>query len=86
MPYRTTADLPDSIRTYVPRHAQVIYLEAFNLAWEEYKYPEDRRGNVSREQISHQVAWSAVKKVYVRDEITGKWKPRHHRLDRGFAL
>lgn len=32
MPYRTLAELPDSVRDHVPKHAQEIYKEAFNSA------------------------------------------------------
>ncbi len=60
MPYREIADLPDSVRHRLPRHAQEIYLAAFNSAWEEYASREDR------EMVAHKVAWSAVKKQYVK--------------------
>ena len=33
MPYRTNADLPASVRTHLPDHAQDIYREAFNHAY-----------------------------------------------------
>jgi len=46
------------------RQAKDIYLAAFNHAWEEYKNPEDRRGDESREEVAHKVAWAAVKQKY----------------------
>lgn len=64
MPYKTLSDLPDSVKNNLPKHAQEIYKEAFNSAWQEYKDPEDRRGDASREETAHRVAWSAVKKKY----------------------
>ena len=36
MPYASVADLPPRIREHLPLHAQEIFLEAFNHAWEEY--------------------------------------------------
>ena len=48
----------------LPAHAQDIYREAFNHAWQEYASPEERRGDASREETAHKVAWSAVKKKY----------------------
>ena len=36
MPYRSIADLPSGIHDHLPPHAQEIFLEAFNHAWEEY--------------------------------------------------
>lgn len=64
MPYARNEDLPDSVREHLPEHAQDIYRAAFNHAWEEYKSPEDRRGDASREETAHKVAWAAVKQKY----------------------
>jgi cation transport regulator len=64
MPYDRNADLPDSVRHKLPEHAQDIYREAFNSAFEEYKSARDRRGGASREETAHKVAWSAVKQKY----------------------
>jgi cation transport regulator len=33
MPYRTNSDLPMSVQTHLPPHAQDIYREAFNHAF-----------------------------------------------------
>ncbi|UCE76978.1 MAG: ChaB family protein [Gammaproteobacteria bacterium] len=72
MPYTNLSSLPESVRNNLPRHAQEIYLAAFNNAWEEYRDAEDRRGKASREEVAHKVAWAAVKQQY---ENTGdKWQ------------
>ncbi len=76
MPYKEINDLPDRVRENLPKHAQEIYLEAFNNAWDQYAKPEERRGDASREETAHKVAWSAVKKVYEKDEKTGAWKKK----------
>jgi cation transport regulator len=76
MPYQTINELPESVRTNLPRHAQEIYLEAFNNAWEQYADPEKRRGSESREETAHKVAWAAVKQKYEKDEKSGKWKEK----------
>ena len=68
MPYKTNDELPDSVRNNLPKHAQEIYRKAFNSAWEEYKSPEDRRRDDSREEVAHKVAWSAVKKEYHKED------------------
>ncbi len=70
MPYKTTSALPDSVRDNLPSHAQEIYMEAFNNAYDEYK----ERGAEGREETAHKVAWAAVKKKYHKDDATGKWK------------
>ncbi|MCC6616444.1 MAG: putative cation transport regulator ChaB [Anaerolineae bacterium] len=74
MPYSKLTDLPESIRDNLPKHAQEIYKEAYNSAWDQYKDPDDRRGDASREETAHRVAWSAVKKDYDKDDKSGKWK------------
>lgn len=72
MPYNTNNDLPDSVQHVLPQHAQDIYRSAFNNAWEEYKSPKMRRGNVSHEEVAHKVAWAAVKKKY--HKVGEKWE------------
>jgi cation transport regulator len=71
MPYKTNQDLPDSVRDNLPPHAQTIYREAFNHAWDEYTNPAKRRKGGSHEEVAHRVAWSAVKKQYEKDDE--KW-------------
>lgn len=66
MPYQSKADLPESVRHVLPAHAQEIYREAFNHAWKEYADPDERRDDASREEVSHRVAWAAVKKKYTK--------------------
>ena len=58
MPYATRRDLPASVKDNLPAHAQDIYKEAFNSAWEEYGHEEER---------AHRVAWGAVKEKYHKD-------------------
>lgn len=72
-PYKSVDDLPESVRDNVPKHAQEIYRKAFNSAWDEYDDPEERHGDNSREETAHKVAWGAVKRVYEKDEKSGKW-------------
>lgn len=64
MPYGKTSELPDSVKHVLPAHAQEIYKEAFNSAFEEYKDQSKRRGDADLEETAHKVAWSAVKKTY----------------------
>ena len=73
MPYKTNKDLPEKVLHVLPDHAQDIYREAFNHAWEEYSTPEERLGDSSREETAHKVAWAAVKRKY--EKIGDKWKP-----------
>ena len=68
MPYDQLQDLPRQVRDNLPRHAQEIYQAAFNNAWDQYKNPEDRRGDADREETAHKVAWAAVKQKYEKGE------------------
>ena len=74
MPYDSIGDLPDSVKEHLPKHAQEIYKEAYNNAWEQYKDPSQRRGDASQEETAHRVAWAAVKKEYQKNAQTGKWE------------
>jgi cation transport regulator len=76
MPYSSNRELPDSVRHVLPSHAQTLYQKAFNSAWDQYKEADDRRGDESREQVAHKVAWSAVKKEYSKGD-DDKWHPNH---------
>ena len=71
---QSLADLPESVKNILPKHALEIYKEAYNNALEQYKNPEKRRGDASLEETAHKVAWAAVKEQYEKDKDTGKWK------------
>ena len=74
MPYRINRELPASIKSNLPSHAQTIFRNAYNSAWEEYKSPSRRRGSESREAASRKVAWSAVKTKYRKEGDSWKKK------------
>ena len=67
MPSNSRDDLPESVTSNLPAHAQDIYKEAYNSAYDEYKDHEDRDGDASREEVAHRVAWSAVKNKYEKN-------------------
>ncbi|TFW27458.1 ChaB family protein [Massilia horti] len=71
MPYKSIDDLPDSVRKNLPSHAQEIFKEAFNSAYDEYA----ERGPEGREETAFKVAWAAVKNKYKKIEKSGKWVP-----------
>ncbi len=64
MPYASIEELPSSIRDNLPVHGQHIYLSAFNSAFD----------SGASEESCHEIAWSAVKKVY-RQDASGAWQP-----------
>lgn len=63
MPYSSRDDLPKSVRDTLPAHAQDIYKEAFNSAWDLYNQDESR---------AHRVAWGAVERKYHKNP-SGTW-------------
>ena len=63
MPYDNRSKLPESVTDHLPEHAQDIYKEAFNSAWDQYDHDESR---------AHRVAWGAVKKEYHKGD-DGDW-------------
>jgi len=69
MPYPTNADLPPSVRSHLPEHAQEIYREAFNHAFAAHA------GEARREEAAHRIAWAAVKRSYVK--VGNSWIARH---------
>lgn len=75
MPYSSITDLDEDLQRLLPIHAQEIYKEAFNSAFDQYDQPSERRGDDSREETVHKVTWSAVKKAgYSKNEQTGMWE------------
>ena len=74
--YKSNSELPARVKDSLPKGAQEIYRKAYNSAWEEYDKPSERRGDASREETAHRVAWSAVKKKYKKDGDSGKWKEK----------
>lgn len=68
MPYRSNADLPPSVGTHLPSHAQDIFREAFNHAWDSHA------GDPRQEEIAHRIAWSAVKRSYRKQGE--RWLPK----------
>ncbi len=76
MPYQTLDDLPPAVKDHLPLHAQEIFLEAYNSAWEQYSKPSKRRGDASLEETANRVAWAAVGHRYEKNESTGQWQEK----------
>ena len=75
MPEKKIKQAPQRIKAELPEHAQHIYVEAYDRAYDEYADPGKRRGSELREAVVHKVAWSAVEKEYQKGS-DGKWYPR----------
>jgi cation transport regulator len=68
MPYASNSTLPPPVRRALPEHAQDIYRAAFNNAYAAHL------GDPRQEEAAHRIAWSAVKRSYVKRGPT--WCPR----------
>jgi cation transport regulator len=66
MPYQSINELPNNIKTPLPEHAQEIWKEAFNSAY------EDHKDEKNAEETAIKIAWSAVKNSYHKNE-DGEW-------------
>lgn len=75
MAYKELNELPEEVKSVLPKHAQEIFRAAYNSAHDGYKDPDDRRGDESREEVAFKVAWSAVKRDYEKGK-DGKWHPK----------
>jgi cation transport regulator len=64
MPYASNDELPPAVADHLPAHAQDIFREAFNHAWQEYRGDEER---------AFRVAWAAVKRSYHKQ--ADRWVP-----------
>jgi cation transport regulator len=72
MPYKKISELPDGVKSNLPKDAQKIFKETFNNAWDHYKDDKKRKGDADREEVAFKVAWSSVKEVYKKNS-KGDW-------------
>lgn len=70
-------EVPENLKDELPEHAQHTYIEAYNRAWDQCVDPERRRGNESREEVAHKIAWAAVKNRFEKGP-DGKWRPKNN--------
>ena len=69
---KTKKSLSKNLKEKLPKHAQTIYVKAFNNAWDQYKEKKSRLGKASRDAVANKVAWTAVKEQYKKGK-NGKW-------------
>lgn len=80
MPYEKIDELPPTLRRILPKDAQEIYLKAFNSALEEFEDPVKRRFGDPIEEVAERLAWSAVKKIYEKND-NGSWVKKSRKDD-----
>lgn len=73
MPYDSNAQLPRGVQSYLCPAAQELYRQAYNYAWENHRYTENRYDrHDSRQVTASRLAWETVKKHCSKDE-RGRW-------------
>jgi len=78
MSYESNTDLPAKIAKVLPDHAQDIYREAYNDAYDEIKQPVGDKDEVGRDDSAARLAWEAIKDNYHKG-MDGKWYPKTRR-------
>ena len=71
MPYSSTEDLPESVRSALPDGGQRIFLAAFNTAFE-----GTCKNDPDLEECANRVAWAAVKEKYEKSGDDDQWVER----------
>lgn len=73
MAYTNNAQLPKGVQTYLSQAAQEIYRDAYNYAWDNSRYAQDRHDrDDSRQVAANRMAWERVKECCSRDQ-KGRW-------------
>ena len=80
MPYGSRMELPESVRKVLPDHAQEIYLNAFNNAWQQYADASKRRGHESREEVAQRLPGLRLKKSTPRIYLPGHGNAANFRI------
>ena len=63
-PDETIKDLPEPVQKVLPVHAQEIFQNAVNAAWEQFEDPKQRLDpRDSLEEVAFKVAWAAIEQV-----------------------
>ena len=62
---------PQSLRDMFPVEAQKLYVESY-----EHSFASFKAGNVdlARESVASRDAWDAVRRQFVEDSVTHKWR------------
>ncbi len=71
---KTIDKVPEHLESKLPKHAQQIYVETFNYAYEEQKQ-QGQQDTEELQKAAHEAAWDEVNKRFDEDS-KGKWHPR----------
>jgi cation transport regulator ChaB len=71
-PAQIQVEFPKSQRDLFPPAAQQLYVEAYKQSYAESLKGDS--GQLSHEGVASRDAWFAVKKAFVEDHLTHKWR------------
>lgn len=64
---------PNNVRRTLPKLARAIYESAFERAYSEYMFLQDRLDGANREEMAERIAWKKVKRTYTFSNIDHHW-------------
>ncbi len=65
--------LPDTVRRMLPKLAWSIYKAAFDKAYSEYMFLQDRLDDANRKEMADRIAWKKVKRMYSFSDFDHRW-------------
>ena len=65
--------IPDNVRRTLPKLARAIYKGAFDKAYDEYMFLQDRLDSANREEMADRIAWKKVKRTYSFSNFDHHW-------------
>ena len=71
--YESIEDIPDSLRSTLPKEALEVYLQAYQESWDTYE--EHQGGELDRPAVAHRDGWNVMSKQYAKHPGSGKWYP-----------
>lgn len=76
MLYRSNKKVPNNVRRILPKRAWDIYKKAFDRAYDEYLFLQDRLDSANREEMADRIAWKKVKRKYSLSDFDHRWHLR----------
>jgi cation transport regulator ChaB len=64
---------PDKVQRTLPRLAKAIYKAAFDKAYSEYMFLQDRLDDANRKEMADRIAWKKVRRTYSFSDFDHRW-------------